>query len=96
MKMFVLAHITPPYIFTPLNHHSVTLPCIHIQKTPQTPKTPSEKYREKPPNPEMEPIRIAKGPSKNIAPRNLPKSRKPPKKVIKKISSYRFQKAIPR
>jgi hypothetical protein len=47
-----------------------------------------------PPNPEMEPIQIAKGPSKNIAPRNPPKFRKPPKKAIKKISPHRFQKAI--
>jgi hypothetical protein len=42
----------------------------------------------------MEPIQIAKGPSKNIAPRNPLKSRKPPKKAIKEISPYRFQKAI--
>jgi hypothetical protein len=47
-----------------------------------------------PPNPEMEPIQIAKGPSKNIAPRNPPKSRKPPKKAIKEINPHRFQKAI--
>jgi hypothetical protein len=42
----------------------------------------------------MEPIQIANGPSKNIALRNPPKSRKLPKKAIKEISPYRFQKAI--
>jgi hypothetical protein len=47
-----------------------------------------------PPNPKIEPIQIAKGPSKNIASRNPSKSRKPPKKAIKEISFYRFQKAI--
>lgn len=48
--MFILDHVTPPYIFTPQNHHPVTPPHIPIpRKPPQTLKTPSEKHREKTP-----------------------------------------------
>jgi len=50
IKMFILDHVTPPYIFTPQNHHPVTPPHIPIpRKPPQTLKTPSEKHREKTP-----------------------------------------------
>jgi hypothetical protein len=62
--MYVLVHITPPYIFTPPSHHPIT-PTIYLYpENPHKPwKLPQKNIVKKPPNPEMEPIQIAKGPS---------------------------------
>jgi hypothetical protein len=92
--MFVLAHVTPP-IFSHLQAITLSHPPIYLYpEIPRKPRKPQKNIVKNPPNPEMEPIQIANGLSKNIAPRNLPKSRKPPKKTIKEISPHRFQKAI--
>jgi hypothetical protein len=48
--MFVLAYVTPSLYFhtpKPSPHHTLYIPI--PRNPPQTPKTPSEKYREKPP-----------------------------------------------
>jgi hypothetical protein len=64
IKMFVLDYVTPPYIFTPLNHHPVTPPMYSYPENPYKPQKPSQKNIVKNPlNPEMEPIQIANGSS---------------------------------
>jgi hypothetical protein len=63
MRMYVLAHVTPPYIFTPPNYHPITPPIHPYPENPYKPQKPPQKnIMKNPPNPEMEPIQIANGP----------------------------------
>jgi hypothetical protein len=69
-------------------------PYTHIQKTLANPKTPSEKYCKKPLKSRNGANSDSKGTILKYCIQKPCKSRKPPKKAIKEISLYRFQKAI--
>jgi hypothetical protein len=77
--------VTPPYIFTPLNHHPITLPYIYTLKTPTNPENPlrktSLKTSQNPINSPTRQILDSNMLPKNIAPKKPPKTCKPSKKA---------------